>query len=708
MKKIVLIVAGLLSLLFGVMMILKISETANTCDLALEHKQQELLLKTRQAAVQIDSTLFHLQEEVLRMAAGLSKGSLTHDMILKRLERLLRKNALLFSANIAYEPYYYKSSKRLFSPLVKRKDGELIWVQVEDVYDYTDPDEKRANWYTSTLRKGAQWIDPFYGGASRNILIGFDAPFYKPGKEVSDREPAGVVSLFLSVDSLSDFMKSIDLGPSGYGAIVSAEGKYYVHPNDKYVIESKSIDQIAREKKDETRLNWWEIRQKQEVGVFEHRSTTTGLDSWFIFAPLSRLGGSLHNTFIKNDFQMDYKVVRQGKFKNVVYVFVFLLSLALFFVLLKGTTPFNMWISALVISFSLIVFIAYLWYSALAYHPQKRTGKQGILNEITRIEAVNNLLNEYKQYGSQRIYQVPTGVYLDDIDITDKGTIRLVGKVWQKISRTYPADMQQEIVFLHADVKRLQKHKVKHLKQFDLHSWDFVIEKKQKFDYRNYPLNYEQIQLQIHQSDGDYKVMPTPDILAYKLTAPSSKPGINRELVIPGWEIKESIYHLYTERLDANFGQETLLVNNFYPCISLNITIKRKFMDVFISNLTPLILVLLLLFLGLTISNVSETYQKRFKTDVPKMVTFYSGLLFVVAFAHIGIRSKVNAEGLFMLEYFYLLSYVAFLYVTVNTILFHAEVKWGGICYRDNLIYKIIFWPLMLMSILTVSYAIFY
>jgi hypothetical protein len=130
--------------------------------------------------------------------------------------------------------------------------------------------------------------------------------------------------------------------------------------------------------------------------------------------------------------------------------------------------------------------------------------------------------------------------------------------------------------------------------------------------------------------------------------------------------------------------------------------------DVFISNLTPLILVLFLLFIGFIISNVSSAYQSRFASDIPKIIGYYSGLLFVVVFGHIGVRTKVNCESLFFLEYFYLISYFAFFYITIMTILYKADFKKALIHYRTNLIYKALFWPVMLAAVLFISVVTFY
>jgi hypothetical protein len=56
----------------------------------------------------------------------------------------------------------------------------------------------------------------------------------------------------------------------------------------------------------------------------------------------------------------------------------------------------------------------------------------------------------------------------------------------------------------------------------------------------------------------------------------------------------------------------------------------------------------------------------------------------------------------------YLISYFAFFYVTITTILFKADFKRALILYKNNLVYKVLFWPLMLTGVFIISLMTFY
>ena len=69
-----------------------------------------------------------------------------------------------------------------------------------------------------------------------------------------------------------------------------------------------------------------------------------------------------------------------------------------------------------------------------------------------------------------------------------------------------------------------------------------------------------------------------------------------------------------------------------------------------------------------------------------------SGLFFVVIFAHMSLREapKVHRASC-ILRYFYFATYVAFLFVSINSILFASHLNIKAIQYEDNLIPKLFF-----------------
>jgi hypothetical protein len=125
-------------------------------------------------------------------------------------------------------------------------------------------------------------------------------------------------------------------------------------------------------------------------------------------------------------------------------------------------------------------------------------------------------------------------------------------------------------------------------------------------------------------------------------------------------------------------------------------------------KMPPLILVALLLFAILFISKSDLKMAKDLDVPTGKVLGFCGGLFFVVVFSHIGIRQKISAEEVFYLEYFYFITYLALLWVSTNSLLLSMGKNLKIIQYKDSLIPKLMYWPLLLGLLNVITFITFY
>jgi hypothetical protein len=78
--------------------------------------------------------------------------------------------------------------------------------------------------------------------------------FHLTDPSSGDRRPAGVVTADLSMDQLTSVLERVDLGPSGYPALTTREGRYLYHPNSEYVARGRSLVDVASETGDQDRV----------------------------------------------------------------------------------------------------------------------------------------------------------------------------------------------------------------------------------------------------------------------------------------------------------------------------------------------------------------------------------------------------------------------------------------------------------------------
>jgi hypothetical protein len=666
-----------------------------------DKKKSELIATTKRATRDLDGFVRRISDDVDQLAEDLSNQVVPYEQASGALYEMVVKNSFITSAVIAFEPYQYDDNIRLFASFAKR-DGDTI-VEMPLGYDYTD-ESQFSLWYITTKENKKVWLEPFWGRSTQTRIVAYGTTFFYEGKT------AGVILASISLDEVARMIKHLDLGPGGFGALVSAGGRYIYHPNNRLVTDGKGLFEIGIERDDTTRLEMWNLRGKDVQGVRNHISTTTGLSSWFIYATVSTTRWSLQNTFILRDLSFDNQCLRHHLLRCVlciVFFFVFLLASVILGLKMSDK---GIWILSAIFSSILLLAIICVWYLALNYAKENECGSHIVYNESDIQKNETRFKYEYKRINKNGVlYSVPTGVFINNIQFKDQNTLSVNGVIWQKFAKELPSDLSRSFVFPNAVVRKLECIDEIAYQQYNLVKWAFEVDIVKNFDQGRYPLDYEQIGLRVQHSGSKFKVMLTPDIDDYKVTAPTALPFINKNLSIAGWHIVEAYFSLSTEKETANLGAPQTFLNHFYPTLKMNFIIQRKFMDVFIANLTPIILVLFLLFVGQMISNIDGKYIDRFKSDdLPKLISFCSGLLFIVVFAHIGIREKLDAEKLFLLEYFYLISYFAFFYVIVNIILYKVNVRLLLITERNNLFYKALFWPLIFGAIFTVSFVTFY
>ncbi len=84
-----------------------------------------------------------------------------------------------------------------------------------------------------------------------------------------------------------------------------------------------------------------------------------------------------------------------------------------------------------------------------------------------------------------------------------------------------------------------------------------------------------------------------------------------------------------------------------------------------------------------------------------------SVLLIVLVFAHTALRNKLFSPTLVYTEYFYIVLYLSCLLVSCNSIIFAKGVV-KFIQYRDNLLPKLLFLPVIATTVFVITLAALY
>jgi hypothetical protein len=665
-----------------------------------------LVSLTSKAAASIDGIARDTTSVAESIAADLTTGALEKEALVHRIKEAAEQHPHFYGVCVSYKPFAFDPNRRLYSAYYAKKSGRLEYIQADTIYDYTRPEHE---WFSPVIENGARWTQPYYDEAGTTSMITYAAPFYGIDPTTKARTPIGVVSIDIAMDEVRRILESLDLGPSGFGALVSEKGAYLYHPNPELVQARKTLRDVARELNDKDRLVLADGVPKRESGILEHRSgTATGLSSWLIYAPVASTGWSLQNTFILDDLPLDIDRLRQQLILVVTTLLVFVTTSV---ALLSGAhtgKPSNLWVTSSGVAVMIAIAIGCVWSLSLAYDSHSKG--EGI--KITDKATLSHVMSEYARTSAERhteppVY-VPTGVFIEAAHFSTPNDLSVTGYLWQKYTVGAHDSLSRGFTIGEATGMEVTENYRARDQGAELVRWYFHCTVRQALDHSKYPLEQEKISLRILHKDLNHNVVLVPDLAAYTFINPSSRPALEKELVFPGWKVTHSFFELRNKRYDSNFGVERSLAKELFPSLYFNIVIKRNFVDAFISNLTALIIVSILLFTLLMLTVRDERLVGHMQAGTGRILSICAAMFFVIAFSHVDIRRKLAAEEVFFLEYFYLLIYLTILWISVNSVIFSMGVRSRLIQYRDNLVSKLLFWPFLLTLLFAISVYTFY
>lgn len=135
--------------------------------------------------------------------------------------KIVQNNDEIFGCAIAFEPYYFPSKGKYFSPYSYMKGDSVITVLINNErYDYLAKD-----WYLiAKERKVASWSKPYHDFSSDEIMTtSYSVPLYN-----TTRQFIGVFSIDLAINSIKNMIDEDLPYPNSYSIVVNRKGNYIV------------------------------------------------------------------------------------------------------------------------------------------------------------------------------------------------------------------------------------------------------------------------------------------------------------------------------------------------------------------------------------------------------------------------------------------------------------------------------------------------
>jgi hypothetical protein len=637
-------------------------------------------------------------------ADKLSSGAIPYGQALDHLQTIFNQEPNLLGMVVGFAPYEYDPEVELYAPYFLRDARRVAsLIQIEKLYDYTDPSLETTTWYVQAMQSGAGvWTDPYYGQASDDILIVYSVPFSSPDDAT---KLAGVVALAHSVNiTFKGFIQNADLGYGGYLFLVNGDNKITFHPEiDLIAQDVNMISERVEGFNLEEALNLVSSTQKDKYkGTIAFcDNQTTEMDkfdtSWIFVHSLTNPVGWKVVVIVST---LDKNYDPRGTIRQLVNLYqmllVFFVGLAMLIIRVDKMTSSRLMIFSITLGVFFLIGILWVWY--LIYSYPELNHQKILVNDVTVRKSLEPMHKAFDSFDAQYPSEIPTGVLFENMTMTNQ-SVNVSGYLWQVFPADFPEDAISFPQFTDQIGSLFSEEAYRYTQDNpQVLGWFFSAEIQQHFDNRLYPLDQTIIKIQIEPSMLSDKYVLVPATLDYDYMGPGFKPGLANNLEVRGWMIKNSFFTYDTTGYGTSFGLFRQIAKDSMPNLVFNVRMMRDILSPIIAYCIVIFIVVMQVY-GIAILKIENSYQ---------VLSVAAALFLVVAITHNGMRNSVAVNGVVYLEYYFILLYLTILATSINAFMWAANVQLPIMAYRDNLLIKIVFWPLFLGTSLFFTLLTFY
>lgn len=519
----------------------------------------------------------------------------------------------------------------------------------------------------------------------------------------------GAVVIDTSRQYLQNFINSMRIGRHGYPFILASQGSFICHPSERLLQKGKTIYNYAEEDKIASLADMGKAAEAGQAGCFDLYSDNTGNAMWGMVAPVPGKKWAMAMMMLKEPVlqasQQDHQQLFTGTVCIIVSVSLLLLMTGL---ALSKDFKVRLWLASSLFSAGLAVGILVIWFFNLSYRQYSFNGEIPLTDSSILEHYLDDLSYHMVLGGFKEPRRIPTGVFIQSIDFQSAVNLKVTGYVWQKFKMNDQEPIEEGLVFPDAQEITIDKAYEKVSGNIRTIGWNFQLILREGFDYLTYPFDLENVWLRMWPKEFHKNIVLVPDFDSYLVDDPDFLPGIDSQLVLPGWKILQSSFSYLPASYNTNFGISNFAGTEEFPELRFNVVIQRNFIDPFISIILPLLVVVILVFILLLTCSREESLKELFGFSAGGILSGIAALFFVVIFAQIDLRTNLEVERIMYMDFYYFVIYLVFMVVSVNSVLFCWPRRIAFIHFEDNLLPKLLYWPLILGTIFLTTIAFFF
>jgi len=269
----------------------------------------------------IEATLRPIEKIPQSLAFLLEQSLSAKEDLLSVLRSLVANNPEIYGAAIAFEPHAFDKDFLYFAPYFYRDNDTIKFSYLGgDAYQYFYWD-----WYQIPKEIARPvWSEPYYDEGGGNIIMStYSVPFYRHDGE--KKIFTGIVTADVSLSWLQDIVSSIKIGDTGYGFLLSNNGRVVTHPHKDFIMH-ETIFSVA-ESRGDTRLR--QIGKDMingKSGFIPFKSLVTGNKCWMAYSQVPSTAWSLGVLFPQDELMADITRLNWVVFFLGIFGFLFLLA----------------------------------------------------------------------------------------------------------------------------------------------------------------------------------------------------------------------------------------------------------------------------------------------------------------------------------------------------------------------------------------------
>jgi len=526
---------------------------------------------------------------------------------------------------------------------------------------------------------------------------------FKPGDA---SQPVAVLYATYDAQRLRRILAGMDLGENGYSFLLSSHQRFVLHPNGNYVNADFTIDGFVRRL--DTNAAEESIRSalQDPSRTAQFTDPATGIESRVFFRRIPTTEWTMGVVLADRDTVMPPQRANERLTELALLAGA---SVVLLVVPLSGVTRGSIrgvWIVSSVFAAGCLIVTGFVLWLAQGQPPPGARDSIRITNENTLYRFVAEQRRRTLSQREEVPLFLPTGIHVQSIAFESGDDAHVTGYLWQRYTEGIHDGVARGLLIPESRSFEIQEPHTTTVDDSQLLRWNFKATLDRHFDYSRYPFGREYLRIQLWNKEFTGNVILVPDLRSYKLINPAAGPGLADDLLLSGWNITDSFFSYKFQSYDSSFGLADYSGLTDFPELFFNIGVEKQITGIFVSNLLPLMVVFILLF-GVLFLATSESGSKGLLGFTLDVVLACAAFFLVAIFSHIAMRNSVAARDIFYLEHYYFVTYAMILFVAMNYVHF-TKTPIRLLRFRDNLIAKVVYWPISMLAILVLTLMEFY